>query len=203
MNPLPEERLLKLIRGRSARPASEPAAATQAGGPAASAATPVPLPARLIALRWSALAVWVLGAILALEVGCLIVQALRPLPPVPVVSTPAQEPALQPPAVPEIPLLAASISRPLFTASPAPGGAGGPAAPSQPVSSSAKELAARLTLMGIVSGNPPQAIIEDAQTKKTYFVTAGQSVVEGAVLEQVLDNRVVLSLMGEKIELSL
>jgi len=60
-----------------------------------------------------------------------------------------------------------------------------------------------LTLMGIVSGNPAQAIIEDAETKKTYFVTPGQMVVDGAVLERVLDNRVVLDLNGEKIDLTL
>ena len=57
--------------------------------------------------------------------------------------------------------------------------------------------------MGIVAGEPAQAIIEDTQTNKTYFVTAGQAVVEGAVLDKVLDNRVILDLDGEKIELSL
>ena len=64
-------------------------------------------------------------------------------------------------------------------------------------------MAARLTLMGIMAGNPGQAIIEDSQTKKTYFVTVGQGVVEGAVVEKILDNRIQLDLAGEKIELSL
>lgn len=57
--------------------------------------------------------------------------------------------------------------------------------------------------MGIVSGNPGQAIIEDSQTKKTHFVTVGQVVVEGAVVEQVLDHHVILDLDGEKIDLTL
>ena len=57
--------------------------------------------------------------------------------------------------------------------------------------------------MGIVSGDPGEAVIEDAETKKTYFVTTGQAVVEGATLERVLDNRVILDLGGEKIELTL
>ena len=34
-------------------------------------------------------------------------------------------------------------------------------------------------------------------------MTAGQTVVEGAVVEQVLENHVVLDLAGEKIELTL
>ena len=46
-------------------------------------------------------------------------------------------------------------------------------------------------------------IIEDSETKKTFFVTAGQMVIEDAVVEQVLDSRVILTVAGEKIELSL
>ena len=57
--------------------------------------------------------------------------------------------------------------------------------------------------MGIMAGNPGQAIIEDTQTKKSYFVSPGQPVVDGAMLDQVLDNRVILDFEGEKIELSL
>jgi type II secretory pathway component PulC len=64
-------------------------------------------------------------------------------------------------------------------------------------------LVTRLTLSGIVAGDPAQAIIEDTETKKTYFVTAGQPVAEGAVLDQVESNRVILDLNGEKITLSL
>ena len=100
--------------------------------------------------------------------------------------------------MPDMPSLTASAARALFAPS-----AFTADASHAPPSVSAKLLASRLTLMGIVSGNPAQAIIEDSQTQKTYFVTTGQAVVEGAVLEQVLDNRVVLDLGGEKIELTL
>ena len=57
--------------------------------------------------------------------------------------------------------------------------------------------------MGIVAGNPSQAILEDSKTGKTYFVSVGQSAVDGAVLEEVRDNRVVLSVGGERFELGL
>ena len=70
-------------------------------------------------------------------------------------------------------------------------------------SGSANLLSSRLTLMGIVSGEPAQAIIADSQTQKTYFVSVGQPVAEGAMLEQILDNRVILNYSGEKIELTL
>jgi hypothetical protein len=64
-------------------------------------------------------------------------------------------------------------------------------------------LAARLTLTGIVSGDPPQAIIEDSETHKTFFVTPGQTIVAGAMLERLEENRAVLSYGGERIELGL
>ena len=199
--PPPEEKLLKLIRGRPARPPSE-AASFRHAGPllTASAQAAKALVARpgARAPGWPMIAIWVLAAFLVLEVALLIVQALRPLPPIP---RPVEAAEVQPapPSAPEMPSLSASISRPIFS-SPAAGPAATTAAP---VSNTAKLLAARLTLMGIVAGEPPQAIIEDTETKKTFFVTVGQMVVEGAVVEQVLDNRVVLNAAGEKIELSL
>ena len=96
---------------------------------------------------------------------------------------------------------ASSASRPLFAA---PAGRAGTPGPSRSApSGSAQLLASRLTLTGVISGDPPQAIIEDSQTQKTYFVTVGQALAEGAVLDQVLDNRVILDFQGEKIELNL
>jgi len=101
---------------------------------------------------------------------------------------------------PQIPSLAMSASRPLFTSSADAASSNTPRVQQSP---SGKQLAAHLTLMGIVAGNPGQAIIEDDQTKKTYFVTVGQAVAEGAVVEQVLDHHVILDLDGEKIDLTL
>ena len=197
--PLPEERLLKLIRGKGPK-AAEPAAPRHPSSTPGRAATDaLETGGRGQALRWSRFAVWGLGVALGLELIALIVQAARPMPTVQAPAIPAPSGEVEPLPPLEIPSLAASVSRPVF-ASP---GVASPSGAPQPRSGAAKQLAERLTLMGIVAGNPPQAIIEDAQTKKSYFVTTGQTIAEGAVVEQVLDNRVILNLLGEKIELSL
>jgi hypothetical protein len=151
------------------------------------------------------LAITGLATVLAVEVIALIVQAVRPIPvvAVPMVAlAPAPDLATTTKApVPEIPSLAASASQPLFTAAPVANTSGSLSrgAPS----GTAQLLASRLTLLGIVPGDPPQAIIEDSQTKKTYFVTTGQQVVDGAVLADVHESHVVLDLQGERIELTL
>jgi hypothetical protein len=154
-------------------------------------------------LAWPAVAVWSLAVLLVIEALVLILQMVRPVPPLPTpavaVTAPEPDEPVAPPSPPDMPSVSASVSRTLF-APPAPPAA---AAPGAAVTAAARQLATRLTLMGIVAGNPPQAIIEDAESKKTFFVSAGQPVVEGAVVEQVLDNRVILDAGGQKIELSL
>jgi len=163
------------------------------------------------AIPWTRAAVVFLSLMLGIEGVALVRELLRSLPAVTVPTTnpehllPRQEAkaALPQPldAVPDAPSIAATASAGLFKpAQPVESAASGAGINPSP---SAKQLAARLTLKGIVSGNPPQAIIEDAETKKTYFVSVGQAVVEGALLEQVLDNRVILNLNGEKIDLAL
>lgn len=206
--PPPEEKLLRLIRGKASR--REGATATASSG----AGQILPLSGLRGAraareFGWPRLAALGLGAVLVVEATVLIAQALRPLPVIPVPTIEASVPTepAEPTAMPqEVPSLAASVARPLFS-SPAEVAATAPATSTAPAksspSSTARLLASRLNLMGIISGNPAQAIIEDAETKKTYFVTVGQTVVEGAVLDQVLDNRVILDLSGEKIELTL
>jgi len=157
--------------------------------------------ARRPAVPWPKLAIAGLGAVVVVELVGMVSLVVRPLPAVDVpilVEPAAAEPVVAAPA-PALPSLAASATRPLFTASASAAAFAAPGAQS----SLAKQLASRLTLMGIVAGEPPQAIIEDSQTQRTYFVTVGQTVVEGAVLEQVLESRVVLDLGGEKIELAL
>ena len=67
----------------------------------------------------------------------------------------------------------------------------------------AKKLRTRLSLNGIVEGNPPQAIIEDAETRKTFFVTEGQDLLEGAVVEKVTGNQAIIKLGDETITLTL
>jgi type II secretory pathway component PulC len=151
------------------------------------------------ARRWPQAAAFVLGAVLALEVAVLVVEALRPAPTItmPVVAI-TQEPS--PRSAPP-PSLAQSAARPLFSAPSETAAASTPG--SQGPSVAVTQLATRLTLLGIVAGEPGQAIIEDSQTQKTYFVSPGQPVTEGAVVDQVLENEVILSLHGETIRLSL
>ena len=135
----------------------------------------------------------------------MVFQLARPLPVVelPRADALAPAPVTVPPAAPS-PVLQPYLSKPLFTASGAAeaSGASEPG-PTRAPSERANELAGRLNLLGIMAGESPQAIIEDRQTQKSYFVSAGQVVVEGAVVRQILDNRVILDLQGEIIELSL
>ena len=205
MKPLPEEKLLKLIRGKGRTPAGTPAAApVQDPGAGAIKLT---LPSTRTRLRYGTrVLIGGLGCLLAVEFLLLIVQALRPPPHIAVPPLPdaSEAPGVPPDALPPIPSLAQSVSRPLFSASAdVPGSASAPSGPRQAPSGSATLLTSRLTLMGIMAGNPGQAIIEDSQTKKTYFVSPGQMVVGGAVVDQVLDNRIILDFQGEKIELTL
>lgn len=203
--PLPEERLLRLIRGKPAKP-SVAAGPMPSGAAGADATMTAQFRTRVQGVPWVTLAIWSLGVILVVELIMVVMQLVRPLqlvtppifPPDAASSSGGDEAPLPP-----LPSLAESASQSLF-ASPiiASSGATGPAVPAGP-SQTGKLLASRLTLMGVVSGESPQAIIEDSETKKTYFVTVGQTVTEGATLEKVLDNRVILDLNGEKIELSL
>ncbi len=204
--PSPEERLLKLIRAKPAAAVSagvrqavglNPAVALAGSGTAAGTQP----------LRWPVLVGGGLVAVIILELIYLAIQMVRPLPLVatpPVPEIPVTAPMSEVPPV-EVPSVAGSLTRPLFVSSLAT--LSGSAAPDAPKptgpSETAKSLVTRLTLSGIVAGDPAQAIIEDTETKKTYFVTAGQPVAEGAVLDKVESNRVILDLNGEKITLSL
>lgn len=205
--PPPEEKLLRLLRGKGPKAAAGSAAtASSVFGPAAVSVLLVREGSGALASQWPRLAVAGLGALLLVEAGLLATQAMQPLPvvDVPAVST-TDTPSHPVAPLPEAPSLTSSAVHPLFAApievTPV---VPTPQTPTKPGPSAlASVLSSRLTLMGVISGNPPQAIIEDAQTKKTYFVAPGQSVVEGATLSQVLDNRVILDLNGEQIELSL
>lgn len=66
--------------------------------------------------------------------------------------------------------------------------------------SSLSDLSANLVLLGIVLDQRPQAIIEDAKTKKSYFLYKGDSIGEIKV-EDILESKVILSYQQEKIEL--
>jgi len=189
---------LRLIRGKTA--AAQPAAQSSAG---AQPATGPASPWRVTGWQWVFVATVLLGLVLIVEVVTLVIQLTRPAPTIQI-ATPAPSAvaaATEPTAAREpIPSLAQSVARPVFVAPITTGtGDAGPKPPSQ----DAKQLAGRLTLTGIITGDPPQAIIEDAESKKTHFVSPGQTVVDGAVVEQVMENRVILNLQGEKVELGL
>lgn len=202
-NPLPEEKLLNLIRTQQVqRPVV--AATVPSGGSRGIAGSTAARQRPERGIRWVKPVVGCLSLVLLVEVVVLILQFTRPLPtlsPLVLDAPSIREPTAEALPSEALPVLAESVSRPLF----APVAVGVPSSQGSRTSPSAsgKSLAARLTLTGIVAGDPAQAIIEDTETKKTYFVTVGQMVVDGAVLKQVLDNRVVLDLDGEKIELSL
>ena len=57
-----------------------------------------------------------------------------------------------------------------------------------------------IDLVGIISGDSPQAIIEDKKIKKTYYVTKGQFIGDIQV-EDILQGKVVLIFEGQRYEL--
>lgn len=64
------------------------------------------------------------------------------------------------------------------------------------------EVRANLSLIGIIAGERPQAIIEDRKAGKSYFLYKGGSVGEAKVVD-VLDDSVIMEYQGQKFELVL
>lgn len=219
----PEEKLLGLIRGKG-----KPSPATPRAAPPPTTGER----SRSFRFRWRMPAWWLtalkigLGWLVAGELVAGLLMLTRPAPSptaesaVPPQSSVPRSAAASSPAVSAettasadqegggagaaeaIPSLAAAASRSLFQTAGMAAGQAGEAA-SMPPSAQAGAITERLTLTGIIAGDPPQAIIEDTQTKKTHFVTAGQGLLEGVRVEEVQKDRVVLSLRGEKVVLSL
>ena len=198
-SPSPEEKLLRLIRGKG------PAVARSAAAKVMRRARTMPRISWRLPAWWLAAVNAMLGLVVAAGLGWIgwLLWAPAPLPQ-------ADDAPVAPPAVdlaaklldggPPVSVVSAA-SRPLF-AGPSAAVASGPRGPAGP-SAAASTLVQRLSLIGIVSGEPPQAIIEDAETQKTYFVTAGQGFLEGMIVEEIHDNRVVLRLGDERVDLSL
>ncbi|MDP2920761.1 MAG: hypothetical protein Q8O12_00125 [Candidatus Omnitrophota bacterium] len=63
-----------------------------------------------------------------------------------------------------------------------------------------EEILGNLNLLGIITGDNNQAIVEDKALKKTFFLYKGDSLGELKVYE-IKDNAVILEYMGDKIEL--
>jgi type II secretory pathway component PulC len=64
------------------------------------------------------------------------------------------------------------------------------------------DLIKDLNLLGIVSGENPQAVIEDKKTKKTYYVNKGQFINE-LMIEDIQEGKVILNYKGQRFELYL
>ena len=64
------------------------------------------------------------------------------------------------------------------------------------------ELLSNYYLAGVVSGQSPQAIIEDKKAQKTYFLGKGQSLGEFKI-HDIMEGKVILDFKGQKLELSL
>lgn len=67
---------------------------------------------------------------------------------------------------------------------------------------SVEEIKANLNLLGIVTGENNQAIIEDKNLKKTFFLYKGDNIGEFKVYD-IKNNAVILDYKGEKIELNI
>ena len=63
-----------------------------------------------------------------------------------------------------------------------------------------QEMAKDLSLVGISWDKEPVAMIEDKKAKKTYFLKKGDEINEFKI-EDISENKVILSFKGEKIEL--
>ncbi len=60
----------------------------------------------------------------------------------------------------------------------------------------------QIGLVGIIAGDNPQAIIEDKKAQKTYYLNKGQSF-DGYVVEDILEDRVILTYEGRRMSLFL
>jgi type II secretory pathway component PulC len=63
-------------------------------------------------------------------------------------------------------------------------------------------ISEKLGLVGIITGDNPQAIVEDKKAQKTYYLNKGQSF-NGYVVEVISEGKIVLDYGGRKISLFL
>jgi hypothetical protein len=194
----PEEKLLKLIRGK-AQPMGAPAAS---GHPAPAMASVGSARAAAGPPSWL---VPMLNVLLVGAAAALVWLTVAPVPEMPAVPAelPSGTDADEAPPEPEpMPLLSGAVSRPLFDVPDRTSAETPSAAEAAQSNQEMQAMASALNLIGVVSGESPQAIIEDAQHQKTSFVSVGQTI-GGFTVEEVHENKVILSLNGKKIELSL
>ena len=71
-----------------------------------------------------------------------------------------------------------------------------------PLSAAGSESIRDFSLVGIISGDNPQAIIQENKTQKTYYLNKGQAIAEYTI-EDVLSDKVILNAGGQRYELFL
>ncbi len=64
----------------------------------------------------------------------------------------------------------------------------------------AADMVKDLSLIGIISGSTPQAVIEDKKNQKTYYLTKGQFIGESQV-EDIQEGKIILNHNGQRYEL--
>lgn len=64
------------------------------------------------------------------------------------------------------------------------------------------ELLKGYTLAGVITGENPQAIVEDKTSKKAYFLNKGQYLGDFKI-DDIMEGKVILELKGQRFELSL
>lgn len=193
----PEERLLRLIRGKPTAPRPSSAAAPPAGLP-----KPQPLQATHPSLRLLPVFNAVLACLLVLCWAGIVWRLRQPVT-LPAATAVAQALSL-PPAPPAPPALDTALlqQRQLFQP-PLAGSELPAAAPSPGAQTQAQTAMTSLTLMGIVDGAPPTAIIADSTTQKSYFVKEGETFGAGFQVEHIRDGAVTLRYQGVSVELHL
>jgi len=70
------------------------------------------------------------------------------------------------------------------------------------VNAASSEIIKNIALVGIISGETPQAIIEDKKTQKSYYLKKGQSFGEFQV-EDIQEGKIILNYRGQNFELYL
>lgn len=78
----------------------------------------------------------------------------------------------------------------------------GQAEADKPLGIASGDMVKDFSLVGIISGANPQAIVEDKKSQKTYYVNKGQAVGEFQV-EDILEGKIILNYNGQRYELYL
>ena len=72
----------------------------------------------------------------------------------------------------------------------------------RPVNPVNADLIKDINLVGIITGDNPQAVIEDKKSQKTYYVVKGQAIGE-LQIEEILEGKIIIGYRGQRFELYL